>query len=407
MERVVVVGAGLAGLRAATLLSAAGLEVVVLDAADRVGGRVVTDEVNGYRLDRGFQLLNPSYPQVRAALDLEALRLSPFVAAIEVAGVGRNRARLDDPLRRPSKLLATALSPAGSLPDKVRFAALSMKLRFGDPASWKIDDALDARDWLTSAGIGPRLVNDVVRPFLAGVLLEGELATSAMTAALFLRSFLSGVPSLPAEGMGAISRQLAERLPEGSVRLGAKVAAVSERTVRLNDGEGIAADAVIVATAAPQATELLAIPERRSLSVTTWWFACAEPLSSGATLVADSTPSPLLNSVEVTAAQPSYAPEGMYLVAANALGLDYSRTGLDQIRWRLEEIHGLTSGALEVLRIDTIEHAVPFTPPSSTPLSPREVNGVVLAGDHTATPSIQGAMASGARAARTVLARRS
>ena len=404
-ERVVVVGAGLAGLRAATLLAAAGIEVVVLEAAERVGGRVVTDAVNGYLLDRGFQLLNPSYPQARAALDLEALRLGPFVEALEVAGPGTERVRLDDPLRRPSSILATALSPAGSMLDKLRFAALSLKLRFGDPATWKISEELSAQQWLRDAGIGSDLLDRVLRPFLAGVLLEDGLDTSAMTAALFLRSFLSGVPSLPAEGMGAIAAQLANSLPEGSVRLGSSVASVSERQVRLEDGEGISADAVIVATAAPGAAELLALPERRSLSVTTWWFASTEPLESGATLVADSTSSPLLNSVEVTAAQPTYAPPGIHLVAANALGLEYSRTVLDQIQWRLEETHGVGPSSLELLRIDAIEHALPFTPPSRTPLSPREVNGVLVAGDHTATPSIQGAMASGARAARMILER--
>jgi phytoene dehydrogenase-like protein len=402
-ERVAIVGAGIAGLRAATLLHAAGVEVVVLEAADRVGGRMATDEVDGFRLDRGFQLLNPSYPQARAALDLEALELGAFTEAIVVAGPGTSRVRLDDPLRRPSRVLASALSPAGSLRDKARFAALALRLRFGDPATWGIDAGLTAEQWLRGAGIGPGLLDGVLRPFLAGVLLEDELATSARVVALLLRSFLSGVPSLPAEGMGAVPAQLASRLPEGAVRCSARVASVAQHQVRLEDGEGIAADAVVVATAAPAAVGLLGIAPRRCLGVTTWWLSCSAPLASGATLVADSSSSLVVNSVEVTAAQPTYAPAGRHLVAASALGAHHSRDALERVRGRLAEVHGLGIDDFEVLRIDVIEEALPFTPPQTSPRSALEVNGVLLAGDHTATPSIQGAMASGARVAARLL----
>src|SRR3954466_1298194 len=82
---VVVVGAGLAGLACARRLAASGVAVTVLEAADGVGGRVRTDVVDGFRCDRGFQLLNPAYPEARRVLDLPALRLPPLPARRVVA----------------------------------------------------------------------------------------------------------------------------------------------------------------------------------------------------------------------------------------------------------------------------------------------------------------------------------
>lgn len=82
---VVVVGAGLAGLACAQRLTRAGVDVLVLEASDAAGGRVGTDVVDGFRCDRGFQLVNPSYPALTQVVALAALDLRPFAAGVVVA----------------------------------------------------------------------------------------------------------------------------------------------------------------------------------------------------------------------------------------------------------------------------------------------------------------------------------
>ena len=78
----IVVGAGLAGLSAARQLAIHGVDVIVLESSNDVGGRVRTDRFDGLQLDRGFQLFNPSYPEAARVLDYEALDLKPFVPGV-------------------------------------------------------------------------------------------------------------------------------------------------------------------------------------------------------------------------------------------------------------------------------------------------------------------------------------
>ena len=115
----VVVGAGLAGLAAATTLHRAGRSVVVLEAADGVGGRVRTDLIDGFLCDRGFQILLTGYPELARQLDVGALDLQRFDpgALVRIGGEGYV---VGDPLRQPSALLSTLRSPVGTVGDKLR-----------------------------------------------------------------------------------------------------------------------------------------------------------------------------------------------------------------------------------------------------------------------------------------------
>ncbi len=138
---VVIVGAGLAGLTCARALQAQGVDCVVLEAADAVGGRVRTDEVEGFRLDRGLQVLLTAYPAARRWLDYEALRLGEFAVGARVA-TPDGSGRVGDPLREPGNLIETLRAPVGTLADKLRIGVLRFAATRGSGDEvWRRGDA--------------------------------------------------------------------------------------------------------------------------------------------------------------------------------------------------------------------------------------------------------------------------
>ena len=226
-----VAGAGLAGLRAAQLLCRRGLDVVVLDAADRPGGRVATDVVDGFRCDRGFQVLNTSYPALRAAADLDALDLRAFTPAAAVRGTDGLHT-YGDPRRLPALAPRMTVDRLVPLRDKATLAAWTARVLAGGPRRVEAHGGRSAAVDLAAAGVRGPVLDRVLRPFLSGVLGKAELTTSAAYVRLVWRAFAVGTIAVPAAGMGAVPAQLAARLPDGVLRLGRRVDAVRRGAVR-------------------------------------------------------------------------------------------------------------------------------------------------------------------------------
>ncbi|WP_052391252.1 NAD(P)/FAD-dependent oxidoreductase [Streptomyces sp. NRRL B-24484] len=398
---VVVVGAGLAGLACARDLVAAGLEVTVLEASDGVGGRMRTDLVGGFRVDRGFQVFNTSYPQVRRRLDLRALRLHPFTPGFVLAG-GRGRYRFADPTRRPD--LAGDLLPGRLAPfrDLVALGLLSARDMVLPAAVLRHGRDVPARAALASAGVSPETVDAVLRPFLAGVFLEDGLETSGRFFHLVWRSLLRGTLCLPEAGIGAVPAQLAAGLPPGTVALESPVAELTEAGVLLADGTEVPAGRVVVAAEAPEAARLLpGLPVPPGRPVTTVYHAAPVPPLAEPTLLVD-TDGLVLNSVVLSEVVPGCSGDGRALVATSVLG---AAAWEPQVRARLAELYRVDTAGWEHLADRRIPYALPAMPAPHPLTRPAALGGGrFVCGDHRTTGSVQGALASGARAAREVLA---
>ncbi len=408
---VIVVGAGLAGLCAALHLASAGVPVEVFEASDDVGGRVQTDVVDGLRLDRGFQLYNPAYPEARRVLDHAALHLRPYLAGVVVTLNGRHH-RLGDPRRLPGWTAQSLRGPVGSPLTKARFAALAVRAAVSDPSTLATQADASSAVALARAGVRGPLLESVLRPFLAGVFGETELATSRRFLDLALRSFVRGTPSVPALGMGEIPRQLAGRLPVDTVKLGTQVIAVSPTSVRTEQGTA-QARAVIVATDASTAARLVpGLPEPRWNSLTTFYHLAPQAPSALPVLHVDGhRRGPVVNTSVISNVAPSYASSGRHLVSSACVGV-HDGPGQEQaVRAHLALIYGGDTAGWEHVRTDVIPRALPAMLPPHQVRSPVEIggrsdtDGVVVAGDHRDTSSIQGAMVSGRRAAQAILAR--
>ena len=408
MSDVIIVGAGLAGLVCAEELSREGVQCTVLESSDGIGGRVRTDLVDGFRLDRGFQILLTAYPQVKQRLDLNRLGVAEFEpGAVVRTATGLHR--VTDPRRRPRRLLRTLATPIASPADKLRAARLLLDVCTHPPKQLLRRPDMSTASRLAGAGFSERFVRAFWRPLFAGIQLDPDLEVSARRFDLILRMIALGSTGLPREGLGAVPAQIAERLPAGAVRLTAPVASVSPGAVQLDSGERIEARAVVVATDGPTAHRLLGtrVPDPGSRAAACCWFAMpSSPLRKPVLILDGEGGGPALNVVVMSEVQPSYAPPGRTLIAAAVPGPAALQDGLtERVRDQLAHWFGAARSDLVALRTDVIAHGQPAQGP---PLHPRRRvdlgDGVFVCGDHRDTASIQGAMFSGERTAAAVTA---
>lgn len=407
---VVVVGAGLAGLACARELSRRGQDVLVVEASDGVGGRVRTDRVDGFLLDRGFQVLNTGYPEVRRTVDLDALNLRHLDDAVTVRTGGRLH-RVGNPLASPRelpRLLGTGVAGPGQ---KVRLGLYAAATATLPVDRLRARDDVPARDAWRAAGISAETVDTVLKPFFAGVVLEDDFDTSRRFLDLMMRMFARGRSTVPAAGMQALPEQLAAGLAPGALRLDSPVTGVRPDAVETS-GETLDARAVVVATDAWAAAALVpalgAPPQARGVT-TVYHSAPARPGRSS-TLVVDADGSGVANSVFVSEAAPDYAPAGRALVSTSVVhGAGRTLPADEELLPVLAALHEEDTTGWTRLAAYDIPHALPsmaaphpFRKPVRIPVDGGEL---YVAGDHRDTSSIQGALVSGRRAARSVLAR--
>ncbi|MFI6228923.1 NAD(P)/FAD-dependent oxidoreductase [Micromonospora echinospora] len=400
---VVIVGGGLAGLAAARRLHRAGVPWRLIEAGDRLGGRVATDRVDGYLLDRGFQVLNTAYPRLGALLDLETLKLGYFTSGVLVRR-GDDLVRLVHPLREPAGAPGTALAGVGSLADRLRFALLAVGCATLPPRRLLDATETTSESALRRAGLSDAIIEELLRPFLSGVLIDRELETSSRVLAMVLRSFARGRIGLPAEGMATLPRAVAAPLPTNLIDLRTRVTAVSPGRVRTDTGE-IRCRAVVVAVDPPAATALLpGLPPVRMHSYTTYYHSTAEPPMAEPILLLDGDRrETIANTVVVSRAVPGYAPPGRHLVATSVVGPTAPPEPV--VRRELTRLYGRPTDDWEHLTTVKVPHALPAAPPPQGRLRKPVAlgDGLYVAGDHRDSPSIQGALTSGWRAAGTLL----
>jgi len=408
---VAIVGAGLAGLACAVELRAAGVDVTIYEAGDGVGGRVRSDRIDGFTLDRGFQVTLTAYPEMHRQLDMDALDLRAFDPGALVWRNGSGSV-VADPFRMPKALLGTVTAPIGSLLDKARIAQLRHRvrsvhpvelLRSGSPTDTTDTTDMSTRDALSTAGFSDAIIDRFFTPLVGGIQLDPELRDSHRMFDIIFRMLADGDSAVPSTGMQAIPDQLAARLPAGTVHVDSPIVATTDSTVTMHGGDIVDHDAVIVATEGPAASKLLGLPAVPSKSVGCVYFAADSAPTDSKLVILDGTGSgPVLNVAVMSNVAPSYAPAGRHLIAAAMPGQvdgDLAAAARTQLRsWWGAQVDGWSH--LETYRI---AHGQPGQQP---PFSPKQrvdlLDGRFVCGDPRDTASIQGALYSGRRCARAV-----
>ncbi len=405
---VLIVGAGLAGLCCARELQAKGLSFQIVEASDGIGGRVRTDEVDGFLLDRGFQGLLTAYPEAQRVLDYSRLGLKAFTAGAFSWYAGRMNL-LADPWRTPGIWWEVLQSDFGTLGDKLRIARLRGRL-----ARTSIEEIFrrpeqSTKDALQAAGFSKEMIHRFFRPFLGGILLDGELKSSSRMFEFVFKMLSEGDTALPAGGMGAIPAQLAEKFSLDAIRLNAHVDALHENELTLAGGETLRAKAIVVAAEGPAAANLIGEVEPASRSVTCFYYAAEEaPVAQPMLLLNGDGAGPVNNFVVLSQVAPTYAPAGKHLISVTVLGtqqLTEAQLG-GFIIAQMKNWFGNVARSWQFLRGYKITHAQPQQYPGALEPAERPVRirpGVYVCGDHRDNASIHGAMVSGRRAAEAVI----
>lgn len=421
---VVIVGAGMAGLVCALSLHEVGQRVLVLEAADGVGGRVRSDRTpDGFIIDRGFQVLLDAYPAARRWVDYAALRALPFDAGAHV-WTGRRLVPLANPLLHPGAAIRDLTSSVFGLEDKARLAALALRVLRADwqsaaEASESPLGDLAARDALRSLGFSAAFIDRFARPFWGGIQLDPTLSQSAGGMFFTLRMFLAGRAVLPADGIGAMPDALAGRLPADAIRLNAPVsdlvrdAGGAVTGVRCG-GEEISAAAVVVAADPPAARALTGIERIPSASdglpSVTVYLAGSDDPGIGPRLIVNGQRLGAVNHVApLSEVQPGYARAGMRLLAAVAVG-EAALADDDAIagsaRAEVAAMLGQPAAAWRVVAVRRVPFSQFAQPPGihqRLPGNEPGPAGLFLASEATVDSSYNGAMLSGEGAARAVL----
>lgn len=424
MADVVIVGAGLAGLACAVRLEQAGLAVKLLEAEDAPGGRVRTDSMNGFRLDRGFQFLFSGYPELALHADVRALRLRAFARGAVVRHGGRFH-HFADPFRDSlGNAMSILADPVVTLGDKLRIARLRRLVGKGEPADLFRKPESTTREFLESYGFSSKIQERFFTPLYAGSFLESELTTSSRCFQFLFRMFAFGDAAVPENGMETLPRQLAVRLRKGSIETGVRITALRRQGARWHlesaAGHSYSTEQAVLALDASAASLLLQnIESCRTVDapapwnrVTTFYYTTSETPIDGPWIVWNGdgpSAGPVNSVIVVSQVSERYAPPGMHLIAANIVGRAPQRPAqMEQLereaRAQLQRWFGTAVSGWTVLAGYPIQRAVPLCTHAEWQRDdPRLTDGLYVCGDYREMPSIQGALASGRCAAEAVL----
>ena len=409
MYDVLVVGAGLAGLTCAKRLKEEEVSFLVLEASNAIGGRVRTDIVDGFQLDRGNQVLLTAYPEAQRQLDYDALDLHPFYPGALVWFGGRFH-KIADPFRLPWEGLKSLFSPVGTVLDKIRIGRLRRKVLAGTVEELFSRPETTTLEYLRRSGFSEEMIDRFYRPFLGGIYFDWDLNVSSRMFEFGFRMFSTGETALPSKGIGAIAEQLAIRLPDSALELNSRVQSLRPGKIRLESGEDISGQVIILATEETEAARLLGDETQPGFrSSTNIHLAAEEPPVPEPIVIMNGEQTGPVNTMYVPSnVARSYAPEGQALIAVNVIG-NPSQTDEElehEIRNQMRSWFGSQADAWRHLRTNRIIYSLPRHEPPVTrsPWEPIEkAPRLLVCGAYRSVDSFQWAMASGRRAAEVAI----
>ncbi len=410
---VIIIGAGLSGLAAAIHLQNEGRKVFIIEASDRPGGRIKTDLHQGFRLDRGFQVLLTAYPEAQKILDYEALNLQKMLPGAHVLFDGGSF-EVSDPFRRPSALFSTLFAPVGSLKDKLLTFMLKKNLQklsideiFNQPERTSIEK-------IKEYGFSSKMINRFYAPFMSGIYLENKLQTSSRIFDFVMKMFSEGDAAIPALGMEEIPKQMASKLPEDCFLFNQKVADIIDNKVYTEDGKSYEASQILIATNANELSQRF-FPKQNNekQQVTNVYFEAPEAPIKKAIVVLNASENRkwVTNLTVISNVSADYAPAGKVLISVSCNGsLDLEDEKIaENMKNELLSWFGETVLNWKMLKTYKIQYALPNQDSVSNVLNTSDIQvkeSLFICGDHLLNGSINAALKTGRIAAETMMLNR-
>jgi protoporphyrinogen oxidase len=391
---ITIIGAGIAGLTCAKYLKDQGIESQILEASDAVGGRVRTDEVDGFRLDRGFQVLLTSYPEAEKLLDYNDLHFKSLPSGARIRN-GNDYFVMPNPLKNILTAPQALFSPVGGIFDKLKILQLNAELRKTIEPTAKSDET--TIEFLKNFGYSDTMISRFFKPFFSGVFLEKDLATNASFFKFLFSVFSKGDVVIPANGMQEIPKQIAKQLSDNQIRLNTKVEKIDGNTIYLENGETIESEKIVLATDAKTSAKLLGEESKVEFNGTTCVY-----FESDSALKFDGEPYLIINSntdeiinhiLPISLVSPNYAPNGKTLISVSIVGnTEFSN---EQVQAELTKWFGQEK-VWQHLKTYKIPEALPqFFTDSATEENLKINENLYRCGDYTAYPSLNAAMKTG------------
>ncbi|KAL1366213.1 hypothetical protein HN51_014077 [Arachis hypogaea] len=418
---VIVIGAGLAGLAAATHLNSKNIPFLLLEASDAIGGRVRTDIVDGFRLDRGFQIFITAYPEAQKLLDYQSLNLQKFYSGARIFYDGQFHT-VADPLRHFLDSARSLANPIGSLVDKLLIGSTRIGVLTRSDEDILSAEEVPTIELLKKLGFSDSIIGRFFRPFFGGIFFDRELQTTSRLFDFIFKCLALGDNTIPANGISAIPEQLAARLPSGSVLLNSKAVSVEIDgvelpSVRLQSGEVLTSElGVIVAVEEPVAAQLLAgrngpVSKKPARSTVCIYFSANSdeiPVSDPVLFLNGSGKGIVNNMFFATNVAPSYGPPDKALISVSLIGLFEGETDDELANKVVQELSGWFGERVvrewKYLRTYRVGFAQPNQcPPTDLSKNPRIESGLYVCGDYLTSATFDGALVSGRRAAECLL----
>ncbi|MCS5489651.1 NAD(P)/FAD-dependent oxidoreductase [Algoriphagus limi] len=405
-EKIYIIGAGLSGLIAALELERSGFQPIILEATDRIGGRMKTDEVDGFLLDHGFQVLNTAYPEAKKYLDFQALHLKKFDPGAVILGENESYI-ISDPMRNPLKVVSMAFSKVGTFMDKVKMFTLTQDLK-----QKSVDDIFNSKNkpthqYLKDYGFSDQIIENFFKPFFRGIFLEKHMNTSSRMFEFVFKMFAIGHAAIPEKGMGEIPAMIREQLSSTQIYFNHPVEEVQGSTIFLKNGEKLEADRIIIAVQPDKVMKQLQGQFAPPQSVINLYFSLQKSFLARPMIGLVPGDHLVNNIVFMDDVSPAYSKEGKALLSVTVLESDLDEKELiREVQKELSRISGIKADFFKFIKSYQINYALPHVNDlkNSIPFTQSKISDqVYLAGDYLLNGSINAAMTSGRIAAEAVI----